>query len=152
MAAFTIALVGAPETGQAQLLEALTDNLKRYARPVSVLMADPAQSARCDLILLMGLGFQQPLGTTALDQSIRLELAQTGSAFEVLYGTTQARLAQALHALDKRLVKTATVPLPPRNSVEASPKPWRWNCDKCSDPQCEYKLLSQLLAQRATAP
>ena len=152
MAAFTIALVGAPDAGQAQLLEALTDNLKLYLRPVFVLLADPAASARCDLILLMGLGCQQSPGITALDQAIRLTLAQTGSAFEVLYGTTQARLAQALHALDKRLVKTSAAALSPRDPVEANPKPWLWSCDKCSDPQCEHTLLSQLLAQRATAP
>ena len=29
------------------------------------------------------------------------------------------------------------------------PTPWVWSCEKCSDPQCEHRLLTALLAQRA---
>ncbi len=152
MRAFTIALVGAPDTGQAQLLEALNDSFKLYARPVSVLMGSPAKVAGSDLILLMGLDGLQSPAVNALDQSIRLELELAGTAYEVLYGTPQDRLAQALQVAEKRLNKSSTAPIPPQVQAELARKPWVWICDKCSDPQCEHQLLTQLLARRATAP
>jgi hypothetical protein len=30
-------------------------------------------------------------------------------------------------------------------------QPWVWMCEKCSDPQCEHRLLTALLAQRDSA-
>lgn len=151
MRAFTIALVGAPDTGQAQLLEALADSLKLYGWPVSVVMEGPDTSTRHDLTMLMGLNALLP-SSVASDQSIRLALAHSGTAYEVLYGTTQERLAQALQMVEKRLVKPSTASQPPHVQIDSTHKPWVWLCDKCSDPQCEHKLLTQLLAQRATAP
>ena len=151
MRAFTIALVGAADTGQVQLFEALTDSLKLHGWPVSVVMEGPDTSTRHDLTVLMGLNALLP-SAIASDQSIRLALAQTGTAYEVLYGTTQERLAQALQMVEKRLVKPSTASQLPHIQIAPTYKPWVWLCDKCSDPQCEHKLLTQLLAQRATAP
>ena len=152
MRAFTIALVGSPDTGQAQLLEALNDSFKLNARPASVLMRDPAMVAGSDLILLMGLdGLQSPAGN-ASDQAIRLELELAGTAYEVLYGTPRDRLEQALQVVEKKLNKSSTASIPPQVQAELARKPWVWICDKCSDPQCEHQLLTQLLARGATAP
>ena len=151
MRAFTIALVGAPDTGQAQLLEALNDSLKLRGWPVSVVIASPDTSTRHDLTMLMGLNALLP-SEVASDQSIRLALSQTGTAYEVLYGTRQERLAQALQMVEKRLVKPSTASIPSQVQAELARKPWVWICDKCSDSQCEHQLLTQLLARRATAP
>lgn len=151
MRAFTIALVGAPDTGQVQLFEALTDSLKLYSWPVSVLVADTDTSTRYDLMMLMALNALLP-SSIASDQSIRMALAHSGIAYEVLYGTTQERLVQALHVIEKRLVRPLTASTFPHLQIEPAQRPWVWLCDKCSDPQCEHKLLTQLLAQRATAP
>lgn len=152
MHVFTIALLGAPDTGQSQLFTALTCRLKVYAPPVSVLVTDPALSSSCDVILLMGLSSPQACEASAADQLIRLALAHAGSAYEVLYGSHQERLAQAIQSVEKRFVNPSALPVRPRDPTGARQKPWVWNCDKCSDPQCEHKLLTQLLTQRATAP
>ena len=119
--------------------------------PAVVLMPEPAGSKdspeRYDLTLLMGLETALEDALQA-DRSIRTAMARTGSNYEVLYGTTAERLAQAVTVIQKHLPEHA-------NSVIAKPdrstKPWGWMCDKCSDPQCEHRLLTNLLAQRTNA-
>ena len=162
MSAFKIALVGAPDTGQMPLFDALTERLKTDGWPVAVEMADLSSATRYDSMLIMGLDAPLP-STIAADQSIRLALARTGAAYEVLYGTTQERLAQVLQMVEVKvklvrplaqpLMQPATAVTSQNFQTEPAPahKPWVWLCDKCSDAQCEHKLLTQLLTQRATA-
>ncbi len=152
MRAFTIAVLGAPDSGQGLLREALANALKLATRPVSVVLANPATSTYCDLVLLMGLLHPQSPAMAASDQLIRLALARTGTAYDVLYGNQQEQLVQALGLLEKKLGKPSTAHLHQELQVEPKQKPWAWLCDTCSDPQCEHQLLTQLLAQRATAP
>ena len=158
MNTFTVALLGAPDTGRARLCEALADAanaLEQLAWPVSVVLADAAASIHCDLTLLMGLPHPQLPVMTASDQLIRLELARTGTAYNVLYGNPHEQLAQALNLLEKKLGASLTEPLlqpfPAEPKLKPKRKPWVWLCDTCSDPQCEHQLLTQLLAQRSTA-
>jgi hypothetical protein len=125
--------------------------LKRYASPVSVVVADPAMLVRCDLTLLMGLSGPDVSAMAASDQSIRLALARTGTAYEVLYGSTRERLAQTLQAVEKKLGKQPGTPAAPRLQIKPWQKPWIWLCGKCGAPQCEHGLLMQLLAKRSTA-
>lgn len=147
----TIALVGAPDSGQVPLFALLTDYWKPHGEQVCVVMDDPVvRPTPCELVLLMGLSTQLPAAIAA-DQLIRQSLAQSGIRYEVLYGTTQERLTQALQLIETRLAKPPS-PSTPRVQVEPQQKPWVWLCDKCSDSQCEHTLLTQLLAQRATAP
>lgn len=79
----------------------------------------------------------------AADQAIRTALASAGIAYRVMYGTSDQRLAQALEA--------ANPPAPQRTVAARNGRKsaWTWVCDKCSDPTCEHRLLSDLLAQRA---
>lgn len=72
-----------------------------------------------------------------MDALLRRTLVQAGLPFQVIYGLGEHRLAQALVALGK-----------PAAESGAGRKPWVWVCDKCSDPVCEHRLLSDLLASR----
>ena len=74
-----------------------------------------------------------------IDALLRQALAQAQLPFQVIYGLGEDRLAQALSALKRSPAVR-----------EARRKPWVWACDKCSDPACEHRLLSDLLASRQT--
>jgi nicotinamide riboside kinase len=68
-----------------------------------------------------------------VDSQVRLALADAGVPFRVVYGSGAQRLANALAAIDATL-------------REQAPQPdWTWNCDKCSDPECEHRLFTGLL-------
>lgn len=100
-----------------------------------------------DLTLLMGLDVpwqaDGPQARAPMDQMIRAALTRGGVDFKVIYGLGEERLQHALEAIQ------ALMPLPDaiQNPARAG-APWVWLCDKCSDPQCEHRLLSDLLAQR----
>lgn len=143
-----IAVTGAPSTGKHLLASALDRALKDAGRNASVAVAGPsaflAGPAGYGLVLLCGLEAMEPTQQAA-DQSIRSALAAAGMAYCVLYGTAPQRLAQALGAVER-----LQPGLPLREPQPAGrSKPWVWACDKCSDPVCEHRLLSDLLAQRA---
>ena len=124
-----------------------------------------AELTRFDLVLLAGL---QSNGSPSADvlnkqaqqaeQALRKALASANIPYQVLYGTHPERLARALHALESLLAERAPASRPV-SAGSASlvawpkprPKPWVWSCDKCSDPQCEYRLLSDLLASRTSS-
>ena len=165
MAALKIALLGASSTQLSELSAALEEALKAPGGQALLVMATdaatlPAGLAGFGLVLLAGLEFAAPSpfldrpasalepAQEAADQSIRAALAHGAVAYRVLYGTMAERLAHALHAIESLL---APVPIRPRQkAASGNPQnqPWVWMCDKCSDPQCEHRLLTDLLAQR----
>jgi hypothetical protein len=105
-----------------------------------------------DLALLTGLDplAQAPAEeTAAADRAIRAELAQAALAYQVLYGTHSERLARALDAIGALLPPAASGARQVGASSPVRHRPWVWACDKCSDPGCEHRLLTALLAQRA---
>ena len=144
-----IAVTGATATGKHLLVSALDRALKNAGRSASVAVADPSafsgNPAGYVLVLLCGLESMEP-PQQAADQSIRSALAAAGMAYCVLYGGAPQRLAQALGAVER-----LQPGLPLREQQPAGRnKPWVWVCDKCSDPVCEHRLLSDLLAQRTS--
>lgn len=170
-----LALVGAPHTGKSALATALDEALKTSACAASacvVIVPAPlpaASLAGYALVLLMGLeppvrgpdmgdlpalNAQMNEMREAADQSIRTALLQAGVPYRVIYGSAEERLAHALAALEP-LLKTAGQRLRQSHGAAGGPdnagktRPWVWVCDKCSDPQCEHRLLSDLLAGRA---
>lgn len=157
MVELKIALVGAPNTRKSQLAAALSRALEPSARHTVIVLAETpdllAGSVHYDLTLLMGLETlaqsperaQQQL---AADQSIRAALVRSGLPYCVLYGPPQERLEQALRELE-HLQPAAEQRT--RQNIGSSSKAWVWACDKCSDPQCEHRLLSDLLTQRTRA-
>lgn len=143
-----IAVTGAPSTGKHLLVSALDRALKDAGRDAHAAVAGPSafsgKPAGYDLVLLCGLESMEPTQLAA-DQSIRSALADAGMAYCVLYGSAPQRLALALGAVERL---QPGLPLQKRQPAGKS-KPWVWACDKCSDPVCEHRLLSDLLAQRA---
>ena len=156
MAELKIALLGAPNTGKSQLAATLSRALEVSAWHAVVVTAETpallAEPVRYDLTLLMGLETlaqspelaQQQL---AADQSIRAALALSGAPYRVIYGQQQERLEQALREFE-RLLPAAEQGTRQNTDPGSKAKAWVWVCDKCSDPQCEHRLLSDLLAQR----
>lgn len=74
-------------------------------------------------------------------QAIRQHLQMADLPYQVLYGSKDDRLAQVMQSL--RAPDSLELPVPAR-----AKRTWTWSCDKCSDPQCEHRLLSDLLASR----
>jgi len=145
-----IAVTGAPSTGKHQLADALGRALKDAGRDALVAVLNPSavpgKTAGNGLTLLCGLESTQAQQETA-DQAIRAALAAEGAPYCVLYGSASQRLAQALGAVERLLPELLLQkPAPARKEGN---KAWIWVCDKCSDPVCEHRLLSDLLAQRA---
>ena len=118
-----------------------------------------------DLTLLTGLdlpwvadGLQRdgPHTREATDTLLRAALGRASLGYQVVYGTGAARLANALQAVgaaeaDKTTVFIANYAHGTRAiAIFPSEKPekkalWAWPCEKCSDPDCEHRLFSQLL-------
>jgi nicotinamide riboside kinase len=71
-----------------------------------------------------------------VDALLREALARAGVAYRVVYGSGPERLASALAAID-------AVP----RSPDGTGANWVWNCEKCSDPQCEHRLFGRLLGR-----
>jgi len=145
-----IAVTGASPTGNNELARALGRALKDAGWTALVSVVDlsisPGGAAGHGLTVLCGLESSDP-ALQAVDHSIRSGLAAANTPFCVVYGTAPQRLAQALGAIEH------LQPGPPLREPqhEARGKAWVWVCDKCSDPVCEHRLLSDLLAQRTAS-
>lgn len=142
-----ISLLGASGSGKtwlaSQLVQALAD--AGQAIHVEEDAALVGLSKASQSVLLLGLDLNPPTqAQLQADQALRQALAKASVPFQVIYGQGQQRLLCALQAL--KLASSA-------NSAEstaqpAKRKPWVWACEKCSDPVCEHRLLSDLLAKR----
>jgi nicotinamide riboside kinase len=97
-----------------------------------------------DVTLLTGLdlpwvadGLQRdgPHVREPVDALVRDMLDKAAIPYRVVYGEGAQRLQSALAAIDSALAPRA----PSRG--------WTWQCDKCSDPDCEHRLFSQLLGR-----
>jgi nicotinamide riboside kinase len=108
-----------------------------------------AHQRRYHLTLLMGLDLpwepdglfrDSPAVRDAIDAILRRELQAAGLPFQTVYGRGNARLHQALAAVS---------PLLGNSLVETDPALAQgrvaWNCEKCSDPDCEHRLFTALL-------
>lgn len=110
-------------------------------------------SFKADTIFLMGL---HSTHTEDLDADIALRqlLVRHKLPHQVLYGTHEECLVQAINVIRSRLQDVqgpgSSRTIPQENRAE-SIRPWVWICDKCSDPQCEHRLLTVLLASRSAA-
>jgi nicotinamide riboside kinase len=72
-----------------------------------------------------------------VDTLLRSALTRGGIPFQVVYGTGEARLENALRCLNATFDSTETSPQRLRN----------WVCERCSDPVCEHRLFRDLLNQ-----
>lgn len=72
----------------------------------------------------------------AVDALVRDLLARADVAYRVVYGTGDDRLRNALAALPHGLAQRPALP--------AGRARWQWQCEKCSDPDCEHRLFTSL--------
>ena len=99
-----------------------------------------------DAVLLTGLdvpwvadGLQRdgPHVREPVDALVRGALERAAVPYQVVYGLGPVRLASALAALGRMGVIQSP-------EVAAAQATWVWQCDKCSDPECEHRLFSRL--------
>lgn len=143
-----VCLLGAPGTGKTRLAAELLAALQSgtHAALAFTIEDNPAlphpKPPGC-ITLLMGLDLPAPPAFSGLqqaaDQALRNTLAQSGISYQVVYGQGEQRLRSALSALQGAGIASGE---------QASGPRWAWACDNCSDPQCERRLLSDLLAAR----
>ena len=77
------------------------------------------------------------------DTILRARLEQAGVTYQTVYGRGNERTSQALRTVSARMGL----------AMKAQDPFWeqgrrRWNCEKCSDPECEHRLFRDLIAQR----
>ncbi len=111
-----------------------------------------AAQRRIGLTLLMGLdlpwqgdGFfrDSPAVREATDALLRRELQAAGIGFQTIYGQGAQRLRAALGAIGNALGRELTPDDPALREGSG-----RWQCEACSDPDCEHRLFRALLARR----
>lgn len=76
----------------------------------------------------------------AMDQALRACMDLHALAYTLVYGNGTARPDNAVLAIRFHLRNTQGLPQPS--------SPWRWSCEKCSDPDCEHLLFSGLLQKQ----
>ena len=119
-----------------------------------------------DLTLLTGLDMPwQPDGIqrdgervrAPVDTLLRQSLQSAGITFEVIYGQGDERLSNALLALQRHnhppqgtINSIAPCAYSMPATVPKTLKKWQWNCEKCSDPDCEHRLFSSLQSGEET--
>ncbi|RZL65532.1 MAG: ATPase [Variovorax sp.] len=88
---------------------------------------------------------------SAIDTRIRTLLTGAGVPFTVIYGQGDERLINAWNAL-QGLTTDAGMEAATRSfsaeRPERADQVWTWSCDTCSDPVCEHRLFSDLVARR----
>ncbi len=152
----TIALLGAPGTGAATLALDLQQRIAATSAQI-VCATEPHDCPQATLTLLMGLDLpcppdEQP-AREAADARLRAVLARSGRAYRVVYGLGEKRIENALNAI--KYVATSEYGTSARGvfDSDSSPRSARlraWNCDKCSDPECEHRLFTALTGREAS--
>jgi nicotinamide riboside kinase len=69
-----------------------------------------------------------------VDLRLRKVLEDNDFAYATVYGQGHARTECAMQAIAFKLAG-------PRKT---KPSPWKWNCEKCSDAECEHHMFSRL--------
>jgi nicotinamide riboside kinase len=107
-----------------------------------------AQQRACAITLLTGLdlpwlpdGIQRDGAHVRppVDALLRQRLDGAAMGYRVVYGQGAQRILNAMDCIAANAnIDWAAAQKPPQK--------WVWVCDKCSDPDCEHKLFSQLTA------
>ena len=138
-----IALLGAEDSGKAALAEALSQRLAQRGIAAALVVGPspegaretPALEAYRDASILL-VASATPKAT---DDALRSALTGAKLHFAVVHGEGAEQLDNAWRAIGG--------PAEPDASSEG-PARWAWACDKCSDPACEHRLFTELVAQR----
>lgn len=170
----TVFLLGVHGTGALTLAEVLQGRLATSG--ITVLAWEDVGGGEADLglalqaasaaelTLLMGLDVplpaeRRPTLETA-DARLRAALGAAGKSYRVVYGSADTRIANALQAL--LTIKTIAGSAEKSGAkglfgLEISRREERparlraWNCEKCSDPECEHRLFTALVGGKKGA-
>lgn len=145
MAAITVALLGGESSGKTQLAGALHQALALLAPGVAVVIdhtATRSEECRHDLTLLLAPNPSDNPADAATDAQLRSALLQAGVAFQIVHGQDAVRVQQALRAIGNQIGRSLVNEDPALAEGRG-----RWSCDNCSDPDCEHRLFTGLLAR-----
>ena len=150
-----IALLGAPGTGAAALALALKRRVAATSAQI-VCANDPNDCPQATLTLLMGLDLpctaDEQAAREAVDARLRAALAQGGGAHCVVYGQGDRLIENALNAIKEVAISAYGTSARGTFDSDSSPRSARlraWNCEKCSDPECEHRLFTALTERKA---
>jgi len=76
------------------------------------------------------------------DAQLRGALARARIPYAVIHGSGEERIGNAWRVI---MSHSSAGPVPTARTAGAG---WTWTCDKCSDPACEHRLFSDLVASR----
>ena len=117
-----------------------------------------AHQALYDITLVMGLdlpwvadGLQRdgPQVRGPVDTLVRQALERSSMAYRVVYGQGPRRLNNALLALGLAGEDASAQHIREQGQFAINQGRSIWQCNDCSDPACEHKLFSRLVAQRS---
>ena len=123
-----------------------------YFRDTSLLARARVEQSRYGLNLVMGLDLawtpdglfrDGPALRDATDAQIRRELDGASLPYQTIYGRGEARLQQALRAVGRWMDRAL---VPEDTALTEGRVPWQ--CDNCSDPDCEHRLFTRLVRPR----
>jgi len=83
-----------------------------------------------------------------VDGLLRQALARSGIPYRVVYGQGHVRLDNALLALGLPGEDASARALREQSQFAINQGRTAWQCNECSDPECEHKLFTGLLSQR----
>jgi hypothetical protein len=144
-----IALLGADDSGKARLSEALAQRLAQRGILAHLVVeplwkgsfdAGALEAHRGALILLIA-----PASPTPVDDLLRKALMDAKLSFAVVHGEGAEQLANAWNAIKPAADADAGRAAAPEGAIA-----WSWTCEKCSDPACEHRLFSDLVAGRSS--
>ena len=141
-----IALIGTDDSGKTQLAEALAQRLAQrgieaslVTEPLPGRSIDPGTlEVHRDALIL----FIASASPTPIDDMLRKALMDAKLSFSVVHGEGDEQLANAWNAIN------AAADADERRAAPEGTGVWAWACEKCSDPVCEHRLFSDLVAGR----
>jgi hypothetical protein len=97
---------------------------------------------KADITLVMGLNMPFDNEAMCEDALIRSTLNRCGINYHMVYGAGESRLQNALRCFDPVRFEPET-----QTSVQQLRKWQIKTCERCSDPECEHRLFTDLLKQ-----
>ncbi len=126
---------------------------EQYFADSSLWASALAFQRQCDVTILMGLDLpwvadglfrDSPRAREHTDALLRAQLEQAGLPFHTVYGSGEQRVQNALRVILPTLGQGAR---PPDEALEQG-RMGAWQCEACSDPDCEHRLFTALLKAR----
>lgn len=159
----TIALLGAPGTGATELAEAINHRLEDSAMTAQAIAGINAAQLpneirdtlhRAAITLLMGLDTPclapDQAWRETCDAQLRTLLADAGVRYHVVYGQGLIRIENAFKAIES-IAKNELLTSTPDLLEQKTMRLRAWDCEKCSDPECEHRLFSALTGRGAAS-